>query len=390
MKIILATESYYPNIDGGAIAQHRLVNELIKKGHKVYVIAPNLRFINSKENEKDSTIYRPRGIVLPLYMNSKYHFSPFPLFYVKKIINKIKPDLINVCSPYPISISAVLYAKKFKIPVVGSIHILPENMLSPFIGRKYYDFLRENSWKYLINFYNFVDQATIPTQTGANMYIKQGLKTDLIPISNGVNTDLFNPRNNGKYLRNKFDLPDKKLVLYTGRICAEKNLDVLIKSIPKVIQKIDSHFLFCGSGGTYKEKMKKLVENLGVSSYTTFIDFLDWEDYPNIYNIADVFVMPAEAELQSIVTMEAIASGMPVIVVNNGAVPELANEDNGFLFEPKNCQQLSNNIIRILSNDELRKNMGKNSLSLAKKHSMKYVAEQFEEVYNKTITRYKK
>jgi glycosyltransferase involved in cell wall biosynthesis len=389
MKIILATESYYPNIDGGAIAQHRLVQELIKKGHKVYVIAPNYKFINSNENEKGSKIYRSRGVVLPLYMNSKYHFSPFPLFFVKSIIKEINPDIINVCSPYPISISAVLYAKKFNTPIVGSIHILPENMLSPFIGRKYYNFLRKNSWKYLINFYNFVDHATIPTKTGAKMYIKRGLKTDLIPISNGVDTDLFNPRNNGKYLRDKFDLPDKKLVLYTGRICAEKNLDVLIKSIPSVIEKIDCHFLFCGSGGTYKEKMKKLVEKLGVSDYTTFIDFLDWEDYPNIYNIADVFVMPAEAELQSIVTMEAIASGLPVIVVNNGAVPELANKNNGFLFKPKNFHDLSSSIIRILSNDQLRKKMGKNSLLLAKKHSMNYVAEQFEKVYDKTISLYK-
>ena len=98
MKILFTTESYYPIIDGGAIAQHRIVHELIKKGHEVRVIAPAFSFKNIVEDDNGSTIYRPRAFVLPFYMNNKYHFAPFPLRYVKKIIDSFKPDVINVCS----------------------------------------------------------------------------------------------------------------------------------------------------------------------------------------------------------------------------------------------------------------------------------------------------
>jgi 1,2-diacylglycerol 3-alpha-glucosyltransferase len=385
MKILLATESYLPNIDGGAIAQHRLVLELIKHGHQVAVVAPGPCFKNISESDNGSTIYRPRSLTLPLYMNNSYQFSPMPINYINRLMKSFKPDIVDICSPYPIGASALVCRKKYSIPVVGSIHMLPENMLSPFMKSRYYPKMRRISWSYLVFFFNKVDLATIPTQTGADMYIKRGLKVPITPISNGVNTDLFNPRNNGKYLREKYKLPDKPTILYTGRMSSEKNVDVIIKAIPEVIKNLDAHFLFCGSGGGYKERMKELTESLHISKNTTFIDFLDWSDYPNIYSVADVFVMPAEAELQSIVTMEAIASGLPAVVVNKGAVPELVKQDNGILFEPQNSTHLANCITKILSDNNLRKTMSVNSLKLIQQHSMDYVAGQYEKVYERLL-----
>jgi glycosyltransferase involved in cell wall biosynthesis len=385
MKILLATESYYPNIDGGAIAQYNLARNLKKQGHDVSIIAPGFSLRKKVESENGTTIYRTRSVKLLYYMNSRYYFSPFPFFEVGKIIKKVKPDIINICSPYPISISALLWARRYKIPVIGSIHVLPQNMLTPFFNFKFYNIIKEYTWKYLVYFFNLVDWATIPTKTGANMFIKRGLRTKITPISNGLETEVFNPKNNGEYLRERFNLPNKNIVLFTGRINEEKNLDVLIKSIPYVLKKIDAHFLLVGSGGEYKNKLVNLAQKLQIKDHTTFTDFLDWKDYPNIYNIADVFAIPSESELQSIVTMEAIASGLPVVVVNNGALPELASMNNGFLFEPKNSEQMAEKIIKVLSDEELKKNMGANSLKLIKKHSMDSVTCEFENTFKKVI-----
>jgi glycosyltransferase involved in cell wall biosynthesis len=199
---------------------------------------------------------------------------------------------------------------------------------------------------------------------------------------------MFTPNNKGEYLRERFNIPKKPVVLYTGRINQEKNVDVLVKAIPSVIKAIDAHFLLCGSGGL-KPEMMKLTQDLGVADHTTFIDFLDWADYPNIYTLADVFVMPAESELQSIVTLEAIATGVPPIVVNKGAVPELANFGNGLVFEPKDSNQLAQNIITILSDKKLRTTMKQKSLQLSAQHSMRYIGAQYEAVFTKVIDRYK-
>jgi glycosyltransferase involved in cell wall biosynthesis len=284
----------------------------------------------------------------------------------------------------------MVWAKKLKIPLIGSIHILPENMITPFYRLKSYKKIENFFWWYLVYFFNIVNHVTIPTQTGAEIYKKKGLKARITPISNGLKTEIFNPKNNGEYLKEQLDLPDKNIVLCTGRINEEKNLDVLIKAIPHVIKNVNAHFLIVGEGGDYKKSLIDLAHELKVDKYTTFSDFLDWEDYPNIYSIADVFTLPSEAELQSLVTMEAVATGLPIVVVNKGALPELASMNNGLVFESQNCEQMAECIIRILSDEQLKEKMSNNSLNLIKKHSIQSVAEQYEKEYKKVINKTKK
>ena len=100
--------------------------------------------------------------------------------------------------------------------------------------------------------------------------------------------------------------------------------------------------------------------------------------------------MPAEAELQSIVTMEAIASGLPAVVVNKGAVHELVSNNNGLLFEPGNSKELAENIVKILTDKKLKSLMSKNSLDLVKKHTMDYVCKEYEKVYEKVLRKYQR
>jgi len=390
MRILFATESYYPNIDGGAIAQHRLVQELVRKGHEVGIVTPGTSLRNTTEDDNGSTIFRTRAVKLPLYMGGKYFFSPFPIFKIKHILKSYQPDVVDVCSPYHVGVSTLICAKRQKIPVVSSIHTLPENMFSPFLHSKYFYYMKKFAWFYLIFFFNLADWVTIPTQTGAEMYKKKGLNASITPISNGIDTKTFHPNNNGEYLRKKYKIPKKKIILFSGRMTSEKNVDVLIKAIPHVIKNIDAHFVFCGSGRNYKQQMINLASSLNILNYTTFIDFLDWEDYPNIYTVADLFVMPAEAELQSIVTMEAIASGLPAVVVKKGAVHELVNNDNGLVFDPQDSQQLAKHIVTILSDPSLRRTMSKKSLELAKMHTMEYVSAQYEKVYGKLCSQFSK
>ena len=101
------------------------------------------------------------------------------------------------------------------------------------------------------------------------------------------------------------------------------------------------------------KSLENLAEKLNVTDHTTFTDFLDWDSYPNIYTVADLFTISAEAELQSIVTLEALATGLPVVVVNKGALPELASSDNGFIFESKNSKDMADKIIQILKDTKL-------------------------------------
>ena len=119
-------------------------------------------------------------------------------------------------------------------------------------------------------------------------------------------------------------------------------------------------------------------------SYTHL--FLPVKDLPNIYGIADIFAMPSIAELQSLVTMEAMASGLPIIAANAVALPHLVHDnDNGFLFTPGNEKDMAQKLLVLLENKELRKKMGKQSLAIIKQHDIKNIVKEVESLYSKAI-----
>ncbi len=388
MRILLATESYYPNIDGGAIARRNLALRLKNRGHEVGVVAPGLKRENYVEEVDGITIFRVKGRTLPIY--SDYKFCVFPLWEVKRIIKQFGPDVIDVNSPYQIGISTLACAKKKGIPVIGTIHVQPENMLMTIEKAKFlFRILERLAWFYIIYFFNRCDYVTSPTQTAIDMLRSHGLKTKARPISSGIDLDVFKPGNNGHNLRERFSIPNKPVVLYTGRISGEKRLDVLVRAMPNVLDAVDAHLVICGSGRE-KENIENLVKKFGISENVTFTDFLTHEEFPDIYGMADLFAMPSESELQSIVTMEALASGLPVVASNKDALPELVqNPENGLLFKPGDSKILSEKIIEILTNDTLRESMGQTSLEIVQKHSIENTISQFESLYTEAIDTFK-
>jgi len=107
---------------------------------------------------------------------------------------------------------------------------------------------------------------------------------------------------------------------------------------------------------------------------------------PRIWPDADVFIIAGIAELQSIVTMEAMASGLPVVAVNAMALPELVhNEENGYLFSDGDNQALARKVIAILSDNKLSARMSQKSLEIIKAHDINKTTEKYESLYNEII-----
>ncbi|EIC20023.1 glycosyltransferase [Thiorhodovibrio frisius] len=384
MRIVFATESYYPNIDGGAVAEHNLAIELAKNGHDVSILAPAANFSSYTEKDKNTTIYRRHAYTWPFYKD--YKVSPFPAIGIGRIIKEFKPDVVHLHNPWAIGTTALLYAKYKGIPIVGSNHLQPENLVMHIAKTRFlFRVLERGGWRFLVGFYNLCDHVVSPTQTAVNMLLDNGLNVSATPISNGIDFEIFNPKNDPGKLQKRYQLPAKPKVLYTGRISGEKRLDVWVKAAKKVLEEIECHFIICG-GGREKESLCNMVKELGISDNVTLTGFIPEEDFPGIYALADLFAISSEAELQSIVTMEALATGLPVVATNKDALPELVHDGkNGFLFTPGDADDMARKIIKILASKELRKTMGKESLKIIQKHSLSSVVCQFEDVYKKAI-----
>jgi glycosyltransferase involved in cell wall biosynthesis len=385
MRIALATESYWPNIDGGAVAEHELALRLAKNGHQVIVLAPANRWENYIQEDNGTVIHRCKAYTFPLY--KEYKVTLWPYGHVRQVLDAFKPEVIHIHNPYGLGLSAMRWGRKNGVPLVGSNHLMPENFFMTVARfRPLLKILRRLGWAFIVWFYRHMDYTISPTGTAIDLLKKHGLDTPCGPASNGINLSAFHPGQDAEELRVKTGIPQgKPIVLYTGRLAGEKSLEVLIEAMPILRQKMDAHLVLAGVGRE-KEALERLVEEVGMKPFTTFVGGLSRQELPLIYILGDVFAIPSTAELQSIVTLEAMATGLPVVAADAGALPELCHDGvNGYLHKIADRADMAEKLHRILIDPELKKTMGQKSLEIVAKHSFDEAIKVFEGIYRNVL-----
>lgn len=386
MKILIASVTYYPDVNGASYFTQRLAYYLQKRGHEVLVIATSRTIHNETSQHYGVSAFGVRSY--PILVYKDFRFSP--AFFTKKAIRKtiqnFNPDIIHTQSHFLFCAEVVEIAKELKIPIVGTNHFMPENLVHYFPLPEFLRNLIKNfGWWQFRRVYDKVDLVTAPTQTAADLTKKSGLAKNIIPISNGIDMERFNPHVKGEYLRKKYSLPDKPLLITVGRLDKEKNIDMLLRALKLVPANIDLHFAIAGKGAE-KANLEKLTRKLGITDRVTFLGFVPDEDLPGLYSISICFINGCIAELQCIAAMEGMASGLPVILANVLALPELVRHgENGFLFEIGDHEHIAGYISRIFSDPELKNKMSNKSLEIIKKHDMHNVIDQFESLYARLL-----
>ncbi|MCL5407307.1 MAG: glycosyltransferase [Patescibacteria group bacterium] len=384
MKILIATESYYPNISGVAVFAHNLARKMVASGHEVFVIAPSPKMIAYEEKVDGIKIFRLASKTNP--WRKGYYISRWPFRRVGQIIQAVMPDIIHLQDPALISLASLRKARKMKIPVVVTNHFSLEYTISYLPSLKIiHPLFLKVLRTYLGWFYNRADLLTCPTKTVAANFLKANLKTRVEVISNGVDLSRFMPfYGDTLYVRRKFKIPENlPLVLFVGRLDVDKDLKTLIKAIPYVLKEVEAHFVIVGEG-KIKTTLEQMVKKSQVSKNVTFIGFIphDNEILPRIYQMSQVFINPCPSETQSIVVLEAQATGLPVVLANAGALPELVKDGvNGFLFKPSDELDLAKKINQILENTGKAQKMGESSLEKLESHLVDTTHNLFEKNY---------
>ncbi len=342
MRILIVTDTYPPNVNGAALATERLALELSKRKHEVSVVAPSTSFTHYKRKQENLTIYRLRSILIQ--KKQEFRVSPQLLHTseFKEIVREVRPDIMHVNQPFFLAQTAMAVAKEFDIPVVGTSHFMPENLTHYLhLPDQLEKMLNSGIWLLYSWLYGRLNLIVSATHTAADLLIKLRVGTKVEVISNGIDLHKFNTKNNGEYLKKRYELPIKPTLLFVGRLDKEKNIQVLIRACAVIKETVDFHVVIVGKGKE-EEPLKDLVEELSLQDIVTFTSYLPKKDLPNIYKIADIFVMPSIAELQSLVTMEAMACGLPVVGANAVALPHLIKDKrNGFLFKPGDYKELA-------------------------------------------------
>jgi len=389
LKIIIGTESFPPNISGVAVAAHFLAKSLADEGHQVWVIAPSPNRTQFEEEDPSGfRIFRLRSVGNPF--RKGFRATLWPGKAVWHLVGHIKPDVIHLHDPVAICKNLLKAGRAQGIPVVVTNHFSLEYLLSYVPSLKpLHPIFRRLLSRHLARFYNRCDYVLCPTETVKESLRAMGVTSPIEAISNGVAVERFYAYQPPQALRLKYHLPDNRLVLYVGRIDRDKSLEVLLEAIPRVVQETNAHFVLVGDG-TVLGKLKSSVEKNSLERFVTFLGSIDHdsESLPGIYQISSVLVIPSAVESQSIVTLEAMASGLPIVAARGGALPELVKDGvNGYLFEPQDARAAADGLIGILKDSALARKMGRESLKTVAAHrteeSFRKTKRTYEEVIQK-------
>lgn len=258
---------------------------------------------------------------------------------------------------------------------------MPENLLGylPWLPVALARRIASWAWRDFARVFNAADLVTTPTPIAAGLLEPLRLRPRVLPVLCGVQLDRFCSRPRaGKRWR---DLPDKPTILFVGRLDVEKRIGDLVDALTLVRRHVDAQLVVVATGGQCKVLAARAAL-VGVGGDVHFCGFVSDDELPEAYADCDVFAHAGVAELQSLVTMEAMAAGRPVVAADAVALPHLAQHGrNGYRFPPGDVRTAAAQLLTVLTDERLRADMGRASGELIARHSLDASLERFEELY---------
>lgn len=349
MNILIAGQAYYLHNNGQAVFTINVAEGLADAGHRVTVVAPSETGRAYQKQQRGVMIQTVSA--LPLGFNA--NVTALTDRDVAHTLAAFAPEIIHIQDHYFLSRSVLRCARQLPATLIGTNHFLPENLLDHlWLPGWLRTPAQRLMWRTMLDVYNRLDGVTTPTETGVAILQRAGLHVPVQAISCGVDRWRFRPRPelDRAAVRRKYGLAvDKTLLLFVGRVDPEKCLDTVIRAMA-MLKRDDLQFAIAGIGRE-QQTLQRLCRELAVGEGVVFTGFVPDADLPILLNSADAFVMPGHAELQSIATLEAMASGLPVLAADARALPELVTQDvNGYLFAPDDSDAVARCISTLLHN----------------------------------------
>ncbi len=318
---MLLTETYPPEINGVAMTLSHLAEGLVARGHEVLIIRPQQSFFDKDSPEPANPAHRlVWGVSFPWYKGIK-----IGLPYAGQLgrnIRRFKPDVIHIATEGPLGLAGALAAHAYRVPAVSSYHT---NFFS--YSRMYgLAFLRSMGMIYFKALHDATLRTFVPSQTIIAQL--QAMKyRNLAIMSRGVDTELFNPVRRDNELRRSWGCgPDDSVMLYVGRLAAEKNLPAMVKAYERLRAREHSAKMVIVGDGPLRRDLEKQYPHF------IFAGKKVGEELGKYYASADLFVFSSVTETYGNVIMEAVASGLVTLSYDYAAAREhITDGKDGFV-----------------------------------------------------------
>ncbi len=350
-QLLLVADTYYPKVDGILKFMEQFLTRSRDDG-RIHLLVP---YLGEKKGSAVTYVAPSRFLSLSGYPSIR--FSRQNLQRIKAALSRA--DIVFIQGPALLSYLCLYYAPKFRKKTVFYLHVLPWELFARFTPPLLNTILAFLVKKMSILLYNRADEILVPYPELQDYLRREGVKSMVTVARLGVDIDSFTPTQNKEEWKRKMGLdPHRKVIGYVGRISKEKNVGVLLDAFRRLKRlgkgAEEASLLLVGDG---PRKQKKVCAHIPHCQVTGFVDNV--QDY---LKAMDIFVMPSSTETTSLATLEAMASGLPVITTKIGFMQNyIINGYNGTFFSRNEPAMLAAKIDKLLQEKELRRRLGRNA-----------------------------
>jgi glycosyltransferase involved in cell wall biosynthesis len=348
MRVALYTETFLPKIDGIAKIACLTLEHFQRRGIAAVIVAP----AQGVREYAGAPVIGVPGIVNPIYPEGRIIF-PNPGTYRR--VKAFRPDIMHSFHPVMAGMAGIFFARWLKVPAIVSFHLDLARIAS---------FYRLGFMKRPVNWattrvFNLGDYVLAPSRIVQTQLLRQGVQRVGL-WRRGVDAEQYHPRYRDADMRNLLSdgHPDDVLLLYVGRLAAEKQLEHL----RPVLERVPGTRLALVGGGPYRGELERYFDGLPVR----FAGYLVGETLSRAYASADIFALPSAFESFGLVLLEAMASGLPVVSSRVGGAQDMIAEDvSGYTFNVNDVEALVHAVERIVTEPGKLRVMG----SAARRHA---------------------
>ena len=379
LTVLMGGDTFAPDVNGAASFSVRLASGIASRGHDVHIIAQTHKGMKQGAYREEHlgemlTVHRVNSFRWPLHdwLRAVY---PWRIHHnAARVIDEIHPDVSHMQSHMLVGRGITTESAKRGIRVVATNHFMPENLIEHTPFPKFtWPLITWLAWKDCTRLYRKAAALTTPTRRAAGYLQSRTGLSNVHAISCGIRVSDYRP---------DFDEKRERRIVFCGRITGEKMLPDLVEAVARLPKDLDAQLDLVGEGDQ-RRALEQLAARLGIEDRVHFPGRVSDEELRDLLTRATVFAMPSTAELQSIATMEGMASGLPVVAADAMALPHLVKDgENGFLFPPRDVAALADRLERVLRmpQDE-REVMQRASLRLLEPHDIDTTITVFERLY---------
>ena len=378
LTILIGCDTFAPDVNGAATFSRNLAAGLASRGHDVHVMAP------AQKGAVGTFTEVHEGVPMTVHRVYSWRWLPHPWLRfmlpwrvkanAERIVRAVKPDAIHFQSHIVVGRGLATAAKRHGIRLVGTNHTMPENILQhvEILPRPTLDWLARIQWRSARKWFEMAESITAPTRRAADFFERGTGLTGVHAISCGIDMSFYTP---------DFSPRSENVVAFLGRLDEEKYIHEAIEAVEK-LQDLDAKLVIIGDG-EMRPRLEARARELGVADRVRFTGRVSDEELRRELTNASVFAMPSRAELQSIATMEALASGLPVVAADAMALPHLVHPgQNGYLYQPGDIDEFARHLRAVLtaSPEELDR-LRRGALRTVEPHDIQRTLDIFEALY---------